>query len=145
MYNGLVHAHSGLRYVVLALLLVAIFNAFSKKKNSTWTAKDKKITLFAMIFTHVQLLLGLVLYFISPKVSFSEGFMQNEVLRFYAVEHLSLMLVAIALITIGYSKAKKASSDRKKFSAVATFYLIGLILMLAAIPWPFRNLGAGWF
>lgn len=145
MYNGLLHAHSGLRYVVLALLLVAIFNAFSKKKNSAWTAKDKKITLFAMIFTHIQLLIGLVLYFISPKVSFSEGFMQNDMLRFYAVEHLSLMIVAIALITIGYSKAKKAASDRKKFSAVATFYLIGLILILAAIPWPFRDLGAGWF
>lgn len=144
MYNGLLHAHSGLRYVVLLLLIVAIFNAFSKKKASAWTPKDKKISLFAMIFTHIQLLIGLVLYFISPKVSFEEGFMQNDVLRFYAVEHVTLMLVALTLITIGYSKAKKANSDPKKFGAIATFYLIGLLLILYAIPWPFRGLGAGW-
>lgn len=105
MYNGLLHAHSGLRWVVLILLLTTIFNAFSKKKTGAWTAKDKKIALFAMIFTHVQLIIGLVLYFISPKVSFAEGFMKDSVLRFYAIEHISLMLIAIALITVGYSKA----------------------------------------
>lgn len=145
MYNGLVHAHSGLRWVVLILLLVAIFNAFSKKSSGQWTPKDKKITLFAMIFTHIQLLIGLVLYFISPLVEFSEGFMSNPVYRFYSVEHISLMLIAIALITVGYSKSKKATTDAKKFGAVATFYLIGLILILVSIPWPFRDLGAGWF
>lgn len=145
MYNGLLHAHSGLRWVVLILLIAAIFNAFSKKKSGAWTAKDKKITLFAMVFTHIQLVLGLVLYFISDKVQFVEGFMKNPVYRFYAIEHISLMLIAIALITVGYSKAKRAASDAKKFSSVATFYLIGLILILASIPWPFRNLGAGWF
>lgn len=145
MYNGLVHAHSGLRWVVLVLLLVAIFNAFSKKSSGQWTAKDKKITLFAMIFTHIQLVIGLVLYFISPLVQFSEGFMKNPIYRFYSVEHISLMLIAIALITVGYSKSKRAATDAKKFGAVATFYLIGLILILVSIPWPFRDLGAGWF
>ncbi|MFT6827010.1 MAG: hypothetical protein ACI9Z3_000110 [Roseivirga sp.] len=145
MYNGLSHAHSGLRWVVLILLLVAIFNAFSKKKSGTWTAGDKKLALFALIFTHIQLLIGFVLYFISPKVSFTEGFMKDDVLRFYAVEHVSLMLVAIALITVGYSKSKKAATDAKKFGAISTFYLIGLILILASIPWPFRNLGGAWF
>ena len=145
MYNGLLHAHSGLRWVVLALLLAAIFNAFAKKKNGVWTGKDKKITLFAMIFTHLQLVIGLVLYFISPKVSFTEGFMDEPVLRFYAVEHLLTMLAAIVLITLGYSKSKRATNDSKKFSLVATFYLIGLLLILAGIPWPFRIPGAGWF
>lgn len=152
MYNGLLHMHSGLRWVVLVLLIAAIYNAFSKKKSGTWTAKDKKITLFSMVFTHIQLLAGLALYFINmssnevvKKVSFAEGFMKSPMLRFYTVEHMSLMLIAIALITVGYSKAKRASSDAKKFGAVATFYLIGLILILVSIPWPFRNLGAGWF
>ncbi|WP_421976715.1 cytochrome B [Roseivirga seohaensis] len=145
MYNGLLHAHSGLRWIVLILLLTAIFNAFSKKKSGVWTAKDKKISLFAMVFTHVQLLIGLVLYFISPKVNFVEGFMKDDVLRFFAVEHILLMVVAIVLITIGHSKSKKAVTDAKKFGAIATFYLIGLILILASIPWPFRNLGSGWF
>ncbi len=143
--SGLVHAHSGLRWVVLILLLMAIFNAFSKKNGGTWTDKDKKITLFAMVFTHIQLVIGLILYFTSAKVVFSGDMMGNSVLRFYAVEHILMMLVAIALITVGYSKAKRAASDAKKFGAVATFYLIGLILILASIPWPFRNLGGAWF
>lgn len=145
MYNGLLHAHSGLRWVVLILLVAAIYNAFSKKRSGRWTPKDKKITLFAMVFTHLQLVIGLVLYFISPKVVFSDQTMGDSVLRFFAVEHIVLMLIAIALITVGYSKAKRAISDSKKFGAVATFYLIGLILILASIPWPFRNLGAAWF
>ncbi|GHE59211.1 MULTISPECIES: cytochrome B [Roseivirga] len=145
MYTGLLHAHSGLRWVVLILLIAAIFNAFGKKNGGVWTAKDKKITLFAMVFTHIQLVLGIILYFMSPKVQFVEGFMQNPVYRFFAVEHITLMIIAIALITIGYSKAKRAATDAKKFGAVATFYLVGLILILASIPWPFRNLGSGWF
>ena len=145
MYNGLSHAHSGLRWLVLILLIVAIYNAFSKKRSASWTAKDKKLSLFAMVFTHIQLILGLVLYFISDKVQYSEGFMKNPVYRFYAIEHVALMLIAIALITVGYSKAKRAGSDTKKFGAVAKFYLIGLILILASIPWPFRDLGGTWF
>ena len=145
MYNGLLHAHSGLRWVVLISLLAAIFNAFSKKKSGHWTSSDKKIALFSLIFTHIQLVIGLVLYFQSPKVSFGSGVMENAIARFYTVEHISLMLVAIALITVGYSKSKRASTDRKKFGAIATFYLIGLILILASIPWPFRIEGAGWF
>lgn len=145
MYNGLLAAHSGLRWVVLILLLLAIFNAFSKKKGGTWTPKDKKIALFTLIFTHVQLLIGLVLYFQSPKVSFGSGVMSETIQRFYTVEHISLMLVAIALITVGYSKSKRGETDAKKFGAIATFYLIGLILILVSIPWPFRIEGAGWF
>ena len=145
MYNGLSSAHSGLRWVVLLLLLVAIFNAFSKKKSGVWSSGDKKLALFALIFTHIQLVIGFVLYFISPKVSFAEGFMKDDVLRFYAIEHASLMLVAIILITVGYSKAKRAASDAKKFGAISAFYLIGLILIMASIPWPFRGLGGGWY
>lgn len=146
MYNGLVHAHSGLRWIVLVMLILAIFNAFKKKSSGVeWTDKDKKITLFAMIFTHIQLLIGLVLYFQSPLVQFSEGFMKNPVYRFYSVEHITTMLIAIVLITMGYSKSKRAQESVKKFKMVSTFYLVGLILMLAGIPWPFRELGAGWF
>jgi len=145
MYNGLLHAHSGLRWVVLILLLVAIFNAFSKKKSGLYSEGDRKLALFTMISVHIQLLIGLVLYFISPLVVFSSESMGNTIQRFYLVEHISLMLVAIVLITIGHSKSKKAIADSKKFGAIATFYLIGLILILASIPWPFRIETAGWF
>ncbi|WP_420387687.1 cytochrome B [Roseivirga sp.] len=145
MYKGLVHAHSGLRWIILILLLAAIFNAFSKKKNGIWTAKDKKISLFAMVFTHVQLILGLVLYFMSDYVQFSDGFMKNPIYRFYSIEHITLMILAIIAITVGYSKSKRAASDIQKFKAVFTWYVIGLLLILAGIPWPMRIETAGWF
>lgn len=105
----------------------------------------RKIALFALIATHLQLVIGLVLYFISPLVSFGEGFMKNAVTRFYTVEHISIMLLAIALITVGYSVGKRKATNEQKGRTTFTYYLIGLILILISIPWPFRGLGAGWF
>lgn len=137
---GLKHAHSGLRWVVLILLLAAIAQAFSKK-NTPLNNGNRKLAMFAMISVHIQLLIGLVLYFISPLVVFGTETMSNSALRFYTVEHLLGMLIAIVLITIGHSKAKKSGS----FKPVLTFYAIGLFLILASIPWPFRGLGGSWF
>lgn len=145
MYNGLLHAHSGLRWVALILLIYSVFNAFSKRKDGDFTDGDRKLTLFTMISAHLQLVFGLVLYFISDKVSFSEGFMKNSVLRFYAMEHILLMLIAIVLITIGYSKVKKSTESSDKFKRILIFFGIALVLIIAAIPWPFRDLGAAWF
>jgi len=140
------HAHSGLRWVVLLLLIVAIVNALIKWRNGKdHTDGDRKIALFAMTFVHLQLILGLILYFISPAVQFNASTMSDKVLRFYSVEHLTIMLIAIALITMGYSKAKKGMEAAQKFRPVFVYYLIGLILILAGIPWPFRMPGAGWF
>lgn len=142
----LTHAHSGLRWVVLVLLLVAIGNAFMKwQGNKEFQGGDKKIGLFAMVFTHIQFLIGLVLYFISPRVIFAAESMKNAAARFFLVEHLSIMLLAIAVITIGYSRAKRTEDDSKKFKTTFIFFLIGLILILAGIPWPFRGYGTGWF
>ena len=98
------------------------------------------------MFSHIQLLLGLVMYFTSAKVVFSEGWMKNASQRFYGMEHLLLMLLAIVLITIGSAKAKRAATDEEKFKKTYLFFGLGLILILAGIPWPFREaLGGGWF
>lgn len=146
MYPILVSAHSGLRWLVLLFLVLAIFSSLSKwQGNKPYTANDKRFSLLALIFTHIQLILGLILYFISPKVRFSGDVMGNTMLRFYTVEHISLMLIAIVLITMGYSRAKRATTDMAKFKQTFWFYLIGLLLILISIPWPFRNLGAGWY
>lgn len=145
MYNGLLHAHSGLRWVALILLLVAIFNALGGRKRRTYEKKDKMINLFAMVFLHIQLLIGLVLYFISPKVNFTAGWMKAPMLRFFGMEHILLMVIAIALVTIGRKKAEKTTDLAKRHKTIALWYTIGLILILAAIPWPFRNFGSGWF
>ena len=144
MYQGLVHAHSGLRWLVLLLLLAAVFVSFQKRSGQAGYADgDRKLYLFTLIATHIQFVLGLILAFISPKVDFS--MMGEKLYRFYSVEHTIGMLIAIALITVGYSRQKRASSDVNKHKAVFTFYTVGLLIILLSIPWPFRNLGAGWF
>lgn len=146
MYNILVHLHSVNRWIVLVLIILALVKSFSgwfgKRE---FTASDKKTALFALIFTHVQMLLGFALYFISPLVSFEEGALESEVYRFYTVEHFSMMIIAIVIITLGFSLSKRASDGITKFKRVAVFYLIGLLIMLSSIPWPFRIDGAGWF
>ncbi|MCG8330871.1 MAG: hypothetical protein MI974_24470 [Chitinophagales bacterium] len=148
MYTGLTHAHSGLRWLVLLFLLLAIISAYRAWKGG---GSLSKMPLFALIVTHIQMLIGFVLYFIgisnesNLKISFMDGFMKNAITRFYTIEHLILMLIAIVLITVGYSKAKRKATEEAKGKTTFTFYLIALILILLAIPWPFRGLGAGWF
>ncbi|MEP5943696.1 MAG: cytochrome B, partial [Balneola sp.] len=78
-------------------------------------------------------------------VSFEEGAIKSEIFRFYTIEHFSMMIIAIVLITLGFSLSKRAPESITKFKRVAVFYLIGLLIMLSSIPWPFRISGAGWF
>jgi uncharacterized membrane protein YozB (DUF420 family) len=146
MYNGLLHAHSGLRWIALILLVAAIVNAVISKSKGRYEKKDKMLNLFAMITLHTQLLIGLGMYFMSPKVQFSEGWMANGTLRFFGLEHFIGMLLAIVVITIGRKKAEKASLAADKHKKIVTWYLIGLLLIIAFIPWPFRTaLGGAWF
>ena len=144
MYTGLVHAHSGLRWVVLILLIAAVVVAIGKwQGRSGYTDGNRKLYLFTMVAVHTQLVIGLILYVISPKVNFS--MIGDKLYRFYTVEHTAGMLIAIILVTVGYSLSKRATDAVKKQRLVGIFYGIGLLLILVSIPWPFRNLGAGWF
>jgi len=147
MYEGLKHAHSGLRWVFLALILYTVINAFIKWRNgSDYTEGDRKAGLFTFIFSHIQLLLGLGLYFISPKVGTISGeVMKEPVARFFTVEHGLMMILGIIAISIGYSKAKKAMDGTQKFKTTFIFFAIGLLLILSRIPWPFQQYGASWF
>lgn len=147
LYTIFQSAHSGLRWVVLILLLLAVVKMhLGWKGKKVFTGGDKKIALFAMIAYHTQFLLGLILYFISPKVQFFSGMMKDTFSRFYAVEHITMMVIAMILITVGYSKSKKRADDTAKFKVIAIFYTIALVVVLASIPWPFRTaLGGGWF
>ena len=143
MYEILKHTHSGLRWVALILIIFAIYNSITAKE---FTKREKLINLFSMVSLHTQLLLGLVLYFNSPRVNFTSGWMKDASFRFYGMEHLAGMLIAIALITVGYVKSKKGTTPAAIYKPIKLFYIIGLILILASIPWPFRaNLGGGWF
>ena len=141
--QALVSAHSGLRWIALLLLLLAIISAFTAKN---YEKKHRLVNLFTMITFHTQLVLGIILYFLSDKVQFTEGLMKQAMYRFYGMEHLTGMLLAIIAITIGHSKSKKAADAASKFKAIKLWYVLALILVVAFIPWPFRTeLGAGWF
>lgn len=146
MYNILKHAHSGLRWIILILLIVTIVTAWQNwQRKTAYEPKAQRIALYTLIVVHLQLLLGLVLYFISPYVEFGSETMSNAVTRFYSVEHVTLMALGIALVTMGYSRAKRQAPAAQGYKTLAIFYLIGLLLILLGIPWPFRELGAGWF
>ena len=149
MYEGLKHAHSGIRWIFLALLIYAVINAFLKwRGNKAFLEGDRKLGLFTFITSHLQLTLGLILYFISPKVmTFSKDMgevMKHPTDRFFAVEHITVMILGIILISIGYSSAKRAADSSTKFKKTFIFFLIGLILILSRIPWPPQH-GSAWF
>lgn len=144
MYPGLVHAHSGLRWIALLLLVAAVATAFSRwQSRADFTESNRKLYLFTLVSVHIQLVLGLIMYFMSPKVDTS--MISDKLYRFYTVEHLVGMLIAIALVTVGYSRSKRQRVAVNKHKTVAIFMGLGLLLILASIPWPFRIPGAGWF
>jgi ABC-type branched-subunit amino acid transport system permease subunit len=139
MNSILTHAHSSLRWVAIILLLLAIVNAFTAK---TYEKKHKMINLFAMVTLHTQLLIGLAQYFFtSKKVFFGKNWMKEAdgMYRFFGMEHLIGMLAAIVVITIGRKIAEKQESDLAKHKKIRMYYVIGFILILAFIPWPFRE------
>ncbi|MFN8154759.1 MAG: cytochrome b [Bacteroidia bacterium] len=152
MYIGLLHFHSLLRWVLLLLLITVVIKALQGRSGGkTFGPGDKKLSLFTLISAHLQLVMGLFLYMISPTVQQAlanmGATMKDSINRFWAVEHISMMILSIALLTIGHIKAKKAASDQDKFKAQALYFTIALLLILISIPWPFREVGAGrnWF
>ena len=136
MYEFIQQAHSGWAYLVIVFLLIAVINAFiglSSKKE--FTDKDRKLALFALIFTHIQFLFGIVLYFVSPLGKAVLGQMKDPALRLTSLEHQLINIIAIILITIGWSKHKKLTTSNAKFKTFAIFYTLGLILILSRIPY----------
>jgi hypothetical protein len=141
MYNGLLHLHNLLRWVILLFLLIAIFQAFAKSGGL------RRTSLIVLISAHLQFLIGIYQWFVGGfgyKLIAENGFsevMKNSVQRFWAVEHITGMLIAIILITAARSKVKRGS-----YSAASWLYLIALILILAVVPWPFReDIARPWF
>ena len=136
MYEFIQKFHSGWAYLAILVLVIAVVNSFiGKSSQKEFTPKDRKIALFALIGTHTQLLVGLVLYFVSPLGSAAFGQMKNEAYRLTSLEHPLINIIAIVLITIGWSKHKKVATNEAKFKSIAIFYGLGLVLILSRIPW----------
>lgn len=142
MYTTIQFLHSYWAYLVVFVVLIAAINSLAglvgKKE---YGPKDFRIALFALIVTHIQFLIGLVLFFVSPfglknitTAGMSEV-MKNSEYRLYAIEHPLIMIMVVVLITVGYSKHKKKLVSGPKFKALTLFYTLGLLLMLSRIPW----------
>ncbi|GMN06737.1 hypothetical protein MTsPCn5_21260 [Croceitalea sp. MTPC5] len=133
--------HSYFAYVVLLILVLAVVNAFSGwfGKKEFRFEKDLRVSLFALILSHIQLVIGLILFFISANGlnairTLGMGGL-NPASRLLAVEHPFINILAIALITIGWSRHKKKADDTAKFKSIAIFYGLGLLFILSRIPW----------
>ena len=141
MYDTVKLLHSYWAYLVLLILVLATFNAiikFIRKKE--YHAKDFRISLFALIVSHIQFIMGLLLYFVSPRFNlFSDvgmgEIMKDSVNRLYLIEHPLINILALVFITVGYSKHKKKLTSTSKFKVIAIFYSIALVLFLSRIPW----------
>lgn len=141
MYEIIQKAHSGVAYLALGILIIAVINAFmgiSSKRG--FEDKDRKISLFALIFCHIQLLLGLTLYIVGSKWQIIGEVMSGEekYIKVITVEHPFSMILAIVLITIGWSKHKKEESSNGKFKKISIFYALGLLLILSMLPWFYK-------
>lgn len=139
MYPTVLNAHSGWAYIALLALVIAVVNALiglSAKRAAT--QNDRRFSLFALIGAHIQFVLGLILYFVSPngldKIRNLGMANMSSLDRLLALEHPLINLIAVTLITIGWSKFKRASDDRK-LKPVAIFYGISLVLLLSRLPW----------
>jgi len=141
MYNTVKTLHSFWAYLVLLILILATINAIIKfigKKE--YHAKDFRLSLFTLIVMHIQLLIGIVLFFASDYLSLiremgMSSIMKNSSLRSNIIEHPIIMILVVILITIGYSKHKKKLTSTSKFKTIAIFYTLSLLLVLAKIPW----------
>lgn len=133
--------HSYWAYLVLTMLVIAVVTAIiGLTQNKNFTDKKLRVFLFTLIVSHIQLILGFIAYYTSTfyhtmrSVGMGE-IMKSKEARLLLVEHPLMMIIAITLITIGWSKHKKKSTDRAKFRTIAIFYGIALLLILSRIPW----------
>ena len=140
MYAILKTVHSYWAFLLLILLIGIVINSLiGRFSGRLFSSKDLRISLLGLIFSHIQLLIGFILYFVSPWFDqFSQlgmGIMKNAESRLYLIEHPLINIIAIILITMGWSMHKRQSDSSKKFLRIALFYGLGLLFILTRIPW----------
>lgn len=154
MHNTLLFIHSLLRWAIVLAGLWAVIRALKGVSGKTsYTGADNKAGLFFMIFLDTQLLIGLLLYFVTSGLglkafqTMGAGVMKDSYYRYFAVEHVFVAILAIALVHIGRAKVKKTTLDAQKHKTSLIYFAIALILLLSRIPWPgtFAGVGRGWF
>ena len=146
MYNGMLHAHSGFRWLVIIFLVIAIIQSFAGWFGiKEYGKSDILVALILLSVTHLQLIFGVIMYFVSPKIVGMGEAMKDATLRFWVVEHASIMLIAIVAITLGRVLSKKAATSELKFKKGAIFYTIAFVFILWAGLIKPTLLGAGMY
>lgn len=141
MYQTVLDLHSYWAFGVLGLLLIAAINAFAGLASKrVFTPRDRQLSMIALIFAHVQFVIGIILVIVNPQLEIAKvagmgGVMKDPHLRLIFVEHPLINIIAIALITIGWSKHKRTADNATKFKNIGYMYAIALVLLLSRIPW----------
>lgn len=142
MFSSLLALHSFFRWIILFTIIYSIFFAcrgWHKKKN--FTKHDHWTRMITVSLVHIQLMIGVWLYYISPLVkyflsNFSESIHQTQ-LRFFGMEHITMMLIGISLVTVGSSVARRKKTDEEKFKAIVLWYSLALLVIFTSVPWEF--------
>jgi hypothetical protein len=147
MQTGLVHLHNLLRWVIIILLLLSIVKSYTGwQSKKVFSPGDKKTWLFTMIAGHITLLIGLYQLLwgrygiLVTDLPAGTSAMKDKFFRFFWVEHPTGMILSIVLITLGYGMAKKPVADEIKYKKAFWFFIIALVVILATVPWPFRDI-----
>ena len=142
MYSILLPLHSLVRWLVLLSLLFALYRAYNGYvRKRSFTDFDNAVRHWTATIVHIQFMIGFVLYIISPVThyfvhNFKEGIHLREI-RFFGMEHSTMMFLSVVIITIGSIKAKRRVTDQSKFKTMLIWFAISLFLILTSIPWPF--------
>jgi preprotein translocase subunit SecG len=126
------------------MIIVSIIYSFKNSKIISSNKGTGKLYKISVVLIHIQFLLGIILYFISPKVSFNSDSFAAPLVRFFTIEHTLMMVLAIILFTIGNAKFKKEPKAKKAHRKVLLYFSLGFIIMILSIPWPFYNFGTLW-
>jgi len=147
MQTGLVHLHNFLRWIILLLLVLSVVKAYTGwQSKKVFSNGDRKTWLFTLIASHITLLIGLYQWLwgryglLTTSLPEGTSVMKDKFFRFYWVEHPTTMILAIVLVTLGYGQAKKPVADAVKYKKAFWFFFLALVLILAGIPWPFREI-----
>ncbi len=137
MYNIIQHSHSGIMWLAVATLILSVLVSFIKfiKKEEIVSTNWFRLFHTTKWLLYIQVILGIILLFISQRVVYGEGFMKSSELRFYGMEHPLMMLIAVGLIAIGLFRSKKKTSAIQKNKTIFIYYTIALIIIMLMIPW----------
>lgn len=146
MESGLLHLHNLLRWIILILLVWNIIRHVTSRRE-LFGRKDVSLGKWLLYSAHLMLLIGLTQYFTRDNgfklfQTYGSEVMSNSVYRYWAVEHITGMIIAVILITIAYGTRKKSiMTDQRKHKRALTYYVIALLIILVNMPWPFRMNG----